>query len=204
MTIQPEPSALAAASGAQAAAPRIFHHVMNATLVEVRQALSAMRLRFDGSADADALDRLELVLAEVLNNIALHGSNGQPAAGALAVEGLPDERDWTGGPDGQIDSIPEGSGARPIVIRLTVTQHASGLACAVVDDGSPLPDGCLVPPGSAASPEVLALRASGFGWLIIRELSRTLFYFREDDQNVLCFDIPLHMARVSGQRAISA
>lgn len=196
--------------GGQSPAPRIFYREMNATLVEVRQALSALRERFDGSAGADVLDRLELVLAEVLNNIALHGSDGQPAAGALAVDGMPDEQGWPAmadactGETGAGGPGAWGAGQRPICIRLTVTQRAGGLACAVVDNGTPLPETCLARPGVPTSPEVAALRAGGFGWPIIRELTRRLSYFRENDQNVLCFDIPACAGRDAARRAMGA
>lgn len=180
--------------------PRIFHQVMGATLVNVRKALAAMRLRFDGSADAGTLDRLELVLAEVLNNIALYGSDGQPAAGALAVEGMPAERGWYAE---TAEVNPDAADARPVVIHLTVTQHASGLACAVVDDGTPLPEACLTG-GDRLAPDIAALQAGGFGWSIIRDLTRSLMYAREDDRNVLCFDIPSGNARGLKRRAARA
>lgn len=180
-------------------APTIFHQVMDATLVNVRKALAALRLRLGGSADPDALDRLELVLAEVMNNIALYGSGGQPAAGALAIEGMPGERGWAF--ENAADQA--AAGARPVTIHLTVTQHASGLACAVVDDGTPLPMACLALPAST-TPEVSALRAGGFGWSIIHDLTRSLFYFREDCRNVLCFDIPLGAARGMKRHAVVA
>ncbi|ARJ69332.1 ATP-binding protein [Paracoccus contaminans] len=184
-------------------APAIFHQAMDATLVNVRKALAALRLRLGGSADPDALDRLELVLAEVMNNIALYGSGGQPAAGALAVEGMPGERGWPfeGVPDPAPGQAP--ADARPVTIHLTVTRHASGLACAVVDNGTPLPPDCLALPASTA-PEISALRAGGFGWSIIHDLTQSLFYTREDSRNVLCFDIPLGTGRGLKRHAVVA
>lgn len=167
----------------RAEAPRIFHRVMDASLVNVRHTLIDLRNRFEGRADPDTLNRLELVLAEVLNNITLHGADGQPVPGALTAEGL--------SPDGEPDDR--------VVIHLTVTQHGGGLACAVIDDGSPLPESCLIFPDSAPTPEVSAMRAGGFGWFIIRDLTRSLFYFREDDRNVLCFNIPRRNLRRGGR-----
>lgn len=200
--------------GRAAATPRIFHRVMDATLINVRRALEDMRDRFDSSTDPDTLDRLELVLAEVLNNITLHGAGGQPAPGALAVEGQPLDR-WS---DerlmqnlGVLDAreshlLPDRalafSNATRILIHLTVTQHNGGLACAVIDNGTPLPETCLVFPETRPPPEVSALRAGGFGWYIIRDLTRSLFYFREDSRNVLCFNIPRRSARRSDPSAI--
>lgn len=178
-------------AGPRDGAAPIFHRVMDATLINIRRALTDLRARFDGWADPDALGRLELVLAEVLNNIALHGADGQPAAGALAIEGMPGD----GGPPGA-------AGAR-VVIHLTVTQHGGGLACAVVDDGTPLPDACLAFPDSLPAPEISAMHAGGFGWFIIRDLTRSLFYFRENARNVLCFNIPRRAFR-AGRPAAGA
>lgn len=145
---------------------RIFHRVLGADLMAVRQALLDMRARFDGHASRDALGRIELVLAEVLNNIVHHGSG----LGKTAAPG----------------AVPD----RPVTIHLTVTRHDGGLACAVSDNGSPLPPECLVGVETLPSPEVAALRGGGFGWFIIRDLTQSLFYFREGDHNILCFNIP--------------
>lgn len=70
-----------------------------------------------------------------------------------------------------------------------MTSHAGGLACAVADDGTPLPPSCLVP-ARLPPPEIAALREGGFGWFMIRDLTQSLFYFRERRRNVLCFHIP--------------
>ena len=145
---------------------RMFHRVLQADLEAVRQALIDMQDRFDGHASSDALGRIELVLAEVLNNIVHHGAG----LGKDAAPGSPP--------------------LRPVVIHLTVTRHEGGLACAVSDNGSPLPPECLIGVETLPPSEAAALRGGGFGWFIIRDLTQSLFYFREDDRNFLCFNIP--------------
>lgn len=144
----------------------MFHRILDADTTAVQQALMDVRHRFAGTVSDDALARMELVLAEVLNNIAQHGTGA-------GKEPRPD------------------APSRPAVtIHLTVTRHAGGLACAVTDDGAPLPPGCLVEPDQLPAPELAALRAGGFGWVIIRDLARSLFHYRERNRNVLCFNIP--------------
>ena len=144
----------------------MFHRILDADTTAVQQALMDVRARFDGTVPDDALARMELVLAEVLNNIAQHGTG----AGK--------------------EPLPGGPPRRTVTIHLTVTRHAGGLACAVTDDGPPLPTDCLVEPDHLPSPELSALRAGGFGWVIIRDLTRSLFHYREMIRNVLCFNIP--------------
>ncbi|MFC0812597.1 ATP-binding protein [Paracoccus panacisoli] len=263
----------------------MFHRVMEATLANVREALIDLRRRFDGRTDPDALSRLELVLAEVLNNITLHGPEGSGGHGPKDVASadgpgateLPwgaklrraahgaapagEGRGETGsihvmgetGRDGaevvragRLETPETASGvtqatateqgdpgtnvagqdgsthasnasgtadagltereardataAQPVLVHLTVTQHTGGLACAVIDDGPPLPDSCLVFPEARPAPELSALRAGGFGWFIIRDLTRSLFYFREESRNVLCFNIPRRGARRARDR----
>lgn len=144
----------------------MFHRILDADTTAVQQALMDVRRRFERAVSDDALARMELVLAEVLNNIAQHGTGAgkEPA--------------------------PEAPPRPAVTIHLTVTRHAGGLACAVTDDGAPLPPACLVEPDHLPSPELSALRAGGFGWVIIRDLTRSLFHYRELNRNVLCFNIP--------------
>lgn len=148
------------------AAP-MFHRVLTADPQAVRQALIDLRARFLGSVPPDAVDRMELAVAEVLNNIVQHGG-GLP----YVVHGPPCAQPTA-----------------PVTIHLTVTRHAGGLACAVTDDGGPLPLRCLTP-AQLPLPEIAALREGGFGWFMIRDLTQSLFYFREHRRNVLCFSVP--------------
>ncbi|MBB1497625.1 ATP-binding protein [Paracoccus sp. MC1862] len=152
-------------SRVEAAAP-MFHRILDANPAAVQRALIDARDRFAGAVPEDALARMELVMAEILNNIAQHGTGTgkEPAA------------DRPRHP--------------PVTIHVTVTGHAGGLACAISDNGPPLPSSCLAGPEQPPSPQLAALRSGGFGWVIIRDLTRSLFYFRERSRNVLCFNIP--------------
>ncbi|SEH95919.1 ATP-binding protein [Paracoccus alkenifer] len=148
------------------AAP-MFHRIFPADPQAVRQALVDLRARFTGAVPSDAVDRMELAMAEVLNNIVQHG-------GAMP----------------HVLPVPPGAQPpAPVTIHLTVTRHAGGLACAVTDDGGPLPLCCLTP-AQMPLPEIAALREGGFGWFMIRDLTQSLFYFRERRRNVLCFSVP--------------
>lgn len=61
----------------------MFHRVLRADPQEVRQALTDLRTRFAGAVDADALGRLELVLAEVMNNVAEHAAAPGRGSGCM-------------------------------------------------------------------------------------------------------------------------
>lgn len=50
----------------------MFHRVLDADPMIVRDTLHDIRLRFRGEVGDDTLGRLELVLAEVMNNVAEH------------------------------------------------------------------------------------------------------------------------------------
>ena len=51
----------------------MFHRVFEAELNNVRTVLNDIRKRFSGDVSDDTMGRLELVLAEVMNNVAKHG-----------------------------------------------------------------------------------------------------------------------------------
>lgn len=93
----------------------MFHRVLNAHPVTVRATLQDVRQRFGREVDEDALGRLELVLAEVLNNVSEH------APKAVAAP------------------------ARPPVIHLCIVHHEACIACALTDDGRSLPVDCMLP-----------------------------------------------------------
>ena len=66
--------------------PRVqpmFHRVLSAEPDEVRRALTDLRARFAPVVDADAMGRLELVLAEVMNNVAEHAGGAGVARGLM-------------------------------------------------------------------------------------------------------------------------
>lgn len=106
------------------------------------------------AVDPDTRAVTELVLAEVLNNVAEH-----------AYAGL-------GGP-----------------VRLRIRLHARGLACRIADGGARMPDG-RPPDGTAAGPDPASLPQGGFGWPLIRALTRGLRYRRAAGYNVLVFTVP--------------
>lgn len=93
----------------------MFHRVLEADPDEVRQTLKDLRTRFAPQVNADAIGRLELVLAEVMNNVAEH-------AGLVPM-----------------------AGTESRVMHLCVVMHDNGLSCAITDDGGSLPADCLLP-----------------------------------------------------------
>lgn len=142
----------------------MFHHIFRADPFAVRQTLGELRARLGATVGPEMLDRLELVLAEVLNNIVEHGG------GAESVRGAP----WA----------PQ--------VHLCIVSHEGGLACAVTDDGVVLPDECLRPralPGDTGAVEELP--EGGFGWYLIQDLTQALCYFREGPRNFLSFHVSL-------------
>ena len=152
----------------------MFHRIFRADPMTVRDALVFLRQRFDGSADDEVIGRMELALAEVLNNICKHGH--EEGGGA-----------------------PDGGRPHPPLIHLWVVRHVGGIACAVTDDGRPLPPECLdtrqLPGCLSAEPDaedaLMMLPEGGFGWYLIQDLTSSLSYFREGRRNFLAFIVPL-------------
>lgn len=150
----------------------MFHRIFRADPETVRAALVFLRERFHGSAEDEVIAKLELALAEVLNNICEHGSRNE----AMRLGGRP----------------------HAPLIHLCVARHVGGIACAVTDDGKPLPLSCLDPrdlPYLDLAPEdtasILLLPEGGFGWYLIQELTASLSYFREGHRNFLAFIVPV-------------
>ncbi|SIS54722.1 ATP-binding protein [Paracoccus saliphilus] len=140
----------------------LFHRVLTANPFAIREALSDVRNRFTKSANPDTIGRLELVLAEVLNNVAEHAV---PRHGNLPAKDVP-------------------------TIHLSIVRTERGFVCAVADDGISLPDKCLQP-HSLPKTENSGLSESGFGWFLIQDLTQTLCYYREEQKNYLAFSVPL-------------
>lgn len=145
----------------------MFHRVLNAHPLTVRDTLQDVRQRFRGEVSDDTLGRLELVLAEVMNNVAEHAPLAQAAQ----------------------------SGPLP-VIHLCIVRHNSGLACALTDDGVSLPDDCLLP-RSLPEMVADDLPEGGFGWFLIQDLTQALCYYREESRNYLAFSIPFAQLEAS-------
>jgi serine/threonine-protein kinase RsbW len=141
----------------------MFHRVLDADPMIVRDTLSDMRQRFAQDVSDDTLGRLELVMAELMNNVAEHA----PVAAA---------------------SLPSKTGKVP-VIHLCIVRHKAGLACALTDDGVSLPDSCVLP---RELPPAIAdnLPEGGFGWFLVQTLTQALCYYRESSRNYLAFNIP--------------
>ncbi|WP_134680257.1 ATP-binding protein [Paracoccus ravus] len=147
----------------------VMHRQFRADPSTVRDTLIFMREQFAGSASPEVLSRLELALAETLNNVCQHGD---PVLDSGRVR-----------PDG------------PPLIHLWIVRHVGGIACAVTDDGIPLPADCLAPRAlrelSLISEDSLALPEGGFGWFLIQNVASSLSYFREGPRNFLAFTIPV-------------
>lgn len=161
----------------------MMHRIFRADPLTVREALAFLRERFDGSAAEDVIARLELALAEVLNNICEHGSRH--------------------------DALRLGGRSHAPLIHLCVARHAGGIACAVTDDGQPLPEACLSPPvppfhliSASGAADIPSLPEGGFGWFLIQDLTASLSYFREGRRNFLAFIVPVTEPVTSSQMSM--
>ena len=76
---------------AQRSEPKIFHHAFTADPLSVRHALRTALARFLRQLDTDQAGTLELVLAEVLNNIVEHGYKDM-ATGTITLSLVRDHR----------------------------------------------------------------------------------------------------------------
>jgi len=110
----------------------------------------------------DGRGTAEIVLAEVLNNIAEHA---------------------------YVDRV------GPVAV--TIAAGAQGVSCLLVDEGRAMPDNRLpagrlpasrLPDGQTV--ELVDLPEGGFGWHLIRSLTRNLTYARVDGQNRVSFLLP--------------
>ena len=128
---------------------------VRSALASIMAGIGAMNLNEDDSSS------VELVLAEVLNNVTEHAY-----------------RD-------------EGVG----MIELQLKQTSRGLSCRVIDSGEAMPRNA-PPAGIPPNPNrPLELQAEGgFGWFLIRQLTRDLTYLRSRNNNVLSFRIEVGQA----------
>lgn len=147
----------------------MFHRVLQASPGRVRATLNDIRQRFGGEISADTLGRLELVLAEVMNNIAEHAAlpDGDAEEGADS--------------DTVTQTLPS--------IHLSIVRHDTGLACAISDNGVSLPEDCILPRGLPVM-DLTDLPEGGFGWYLIQDLTQALCYYREEHRNFLAFSVP--------------
>lgn len=152
----------------------MFNHVFPANPLAVRDTLSNLRRWLGEEVAEDVLDRLEIVLAEVFNNIVEHGYEGwqdAPPHDTLPDDGESDETD-----------------AATQYIHLCIIGQKGGLSCAVTDDGPILPQECLEP-RSLPNMTTDDLPEGGFGWFLIQDLTQSLCYFREGRRNFLAFHV---------------
>jgi len=140
------------------ASVQTLHLVFAAEPDAVRDGLARMMALppLSGLSDDDR-GTAEVVLAEVLNNVAEHAYANGP--GTVAV---------------------------------TLVPVGLGLDCLVVDQGVAMPDNRLPAGKLTAGPgtPVEDLPEGGFGWHLIRVLTRNLSYAREGGCNRLSFTLP--------------
>ncbi len=140
----------------------MFHRVLRADAMEVRRALIDMTHRFQ-SIGPDRLSRLELALAEVLNNIVEHGYADRPS-GLIHVSVVPGENGL---------SCAVADNGRALPTECLGPRH------------DPLP-----PSAADTASNVLHLPEGGFGWLLIQGLTQNLCHYHEDGRNILAFFMP--------------
>lgn len=149
--------------------PPTFHRVLRADPLSVRHTLAELCRKLGPLCPADAIGRLELVLAEVLNNIVEHGigaGHGDDAGGDNAA-GI----------------------ARARAVHLLVSLEGRTLRCVITDTGVLLPGDCLAPRSlPRCEPE---LPEGGFGWYLIQDLVSELGYSRSAGRNCLTFTLPV-------------
>jgi len=84
-------------------------------------------------------------------------------------------------------AYPDGIGQ----IALSLNECSDGLTCEIRDQGAPMPGGIL-PEGRLPDNDGPDLPEGGFGWFMIRTLTRDVRYVRHGGTNRLNFVIPAH------------
>jgi serine/threonine-protein kinase RsbW len=142
----------------QGALAEDLHLVFLATPGSIRDSLAQMMaLPPLSNLPDDSRGSAELVLAEVLNNVAEH-------------------------------AYVEGQGA----VAVTLSRTPAGIACLIVDQGAAMP-GAKLP--DTLMPQTVGLSLEnlpegGFGWPLIRALTRELTYLRTGGCNRVSFSLP--------------
>lgn len=147
--------------GMRQAEPRIFHYQFVAEPLSVRSALRAAMARFLRQMTEQEAGMLELILAEVLNNIVEHGyeNNGD---GSITLSIVRDQR-------GISCAVSDDGVALP-------------MGCLMQGAGAEI---------DHSRPEPEDLPEGGFGWFLVRDLAEGLGYHRENGRNLLAFRLPL-------------
>lgn len=146
--------------------PAIYDRMIRASRDGVRRCLGDATRAMAPFVDAEVIARTELVLAELLNNIAEHGMLSLPECAHC-----------------NFCIYPSGEA----VIRLRLSVYENGIACVLTDSGAEIPQNCLAkvyPPPPQTLPE------GGFGWPLINGLTRCLHYSRSGQRNILVFLVP--------------
>ncbi|MFB2533002.1 ATP-binding protein [Paracoccus sp. p4-l81] len=147
----------------------MFHRVLRADPLSVRQVLIDVTRRFGPLLASDRLSRLELALAEVLNNIVEHGY-GTGRAGLIHLSIVP-------GRKGLSCAVADDG---PPLPGDCLTERATPLTPALTG----------ADPSGTPQDRLLHLPEGGFGWLLIQGLTQNLCYFRENNRNILAFFLP--------------
>lgn len=136
-----------------------FKLIFPGTPLATRQALKSVGSGLkDMNVGMDSTGVVEIVLAEVLNNVVEHAY------------------------------LENGGG----VISLCCALDEDVLHFEIIDEGRPLPKSEL-PDGHPPAIDLPRkdLPEGGFGWFLIKELTRDVSYSRRSDRNRLRFDVPL-------------
>ncbi|MER5171956.1 ATP-binding protein [Thioclava sp. GXIMD2076] len=144
--------------------PRIFHHSFPATPLAVREALRNALARFVLHMSQDEAGTLELLLAEILNNIVEH-SYQDSGVGTITLSMVMDKRG----------------------LNCSVTDDGLELPAFVLEDPATFD----TVENALQTLDTEELPEGGFGWFLIRDLAEDLGYRREDGRNMLAFRLPL-------------
>lgn len=79
----------------------------------------------------------------------------------------------------------------PGPVELSVALQSYGLACSIIDNGRPMPSDDAPDPALPVIDPPVEIPEGGFGWHIIRCLTRDLEYRRDGVQNRLSMTVPL-------------
>ena len=148
----------------------MFHRVLRADPMEVRRALVSVGARFVDVLDPERLGRLELVLAEVLNNIVEHGYADRPP-GMIHLSIVPSGR-------GLSCAVADDGAALPH--ECLAPRH------------DPLTRANAANPRGRSEETFLHLPEGGFGWVLIQGLTTNLCHYRENGRNILAFYLGDH------------
>ena len=84
------------------------------------------------------------------------------------------------------------AGLDPGPVNLCISRGPDGLSCRISDRGNPMP-GLKLPDGEMqpVADEIEDMAEGGWGWAMIRELTRDLTYQRGDQSNCVSFRLPI-------------